>query len=140
MFRAGVQVIDNRKVVDMSGLVAGGNVTVSNVAGGDITQITIGATPASVANATSADALRVAIERVRADVDRLVGADDEKSDITRDLGDAVRAATEGKTQRALDKLDRAREELQDLGPAVPAAVPLSETVSVLLQRARSVAT
>ena len=140
-FRAGVQVIDNRKVVDLGGAKIGGNVTLTNVAGGDITQITIGARPASAATATSTDDLRSAIDRVRADVARLVGVDDEKRDITSDLDDASQAAAEGKTRRLLDKLDRAREELQDLGPADPGApVPLSETVSVLLQRARSVAT
>jgi hypothetical protein len=139
-FRAGVQLIDNSKVVDFSGAVIGGSLNVSNVARGNIIQISIGATPASASTADSSETLRAGIEQVRADVDRLVGVDDEKDDITRDLKDASLAAAEGKNQRLLAKLDRAREELLALGPAIPASVPLSETVSVLLQRARSVGT
>lgn len=137
-YRAGTQVIDNSKLIDFGGARVGGNITVSNVAGGDITQITIGATPAIAAAASTTSDLVSAIKGVRKDVAALVGVDDERIDITNELDDAEKAMAEGKIERALVKLDRAREQLQEIGPRVPAAVPLSETVSVLLQRARAV--
>jgi hypothetical protein len=135
-FGAGVQVIDNSKVVDFGGAVIGGNVHLENIAKGDIT-ITIGSTTAGARAASRPAEVRTAIGGVGADVARLVGVDDEKSDIDRELGDALTAADEGKTDRLLVKLDRAREQLMAIGPTAPAAIPLSETVSVLQQRARS---
>jgi hypothetical protein len=137
-YRAEFQVVDRSKVIDLGGATIVGNVDIANVAAGDLTQITIAATPAAAATASSPDDLTSAIERVRRDVGALVGVDDERTDITRELDDAERAVADGRTDRVLIKLDRAREQLQALGPRIPAAVPLSETVSVLLQRARSV--
>ena len=137
-FGAGPQVVDNRKLLDLTGAVIG-NLTIGDVAGGDMIKIQLGATPAAAAAASSAGDLRATIESVRSSVALLQGVDDERSDVVRDLDDAAAAATDGKVERVRVKLDRARAQLQALGPLAPAAVPLSETLAVLMQRARDVA-
>ena len=113
---------------------------------GDQTTITIGvgAQPASAAAAASVDELRSSIEAVSTEL-ASIGAqlgdrDDLKDGVDnagRELARAKDALAEGKRDRTLQKLEAARAALAKLGPNVPAAVPLSETVAVLTQRARS---
>lgn len=111
-----------------------------DVAGGDMIKISLGATPGAAAQAQTEDDIRTRIDSVRSEVGNLAGADPDKvGDVRALLDSATKASEERKSGRLLEKLDDAREELLALGPDVPAAVPISETLAVLVQRASSMA-
>jgi hypothetical protein len=130
----GFAVVDQRKVFDFGSAVIG-NIQIGDVAGGDMTKVTINATPAAAARVRTADDMRAAIEALTTDVGKLTGASDgNREDILDELAKAAAATTAGDGTRVSDKLDRARSLLASLGATIPAAVPLSETAAVLVQR------
>ena len=130
----GFAVVDQRKVIDF-GSAHIGNIQFGDVAGGDITKVTINATPAAAARVRTADDMRAAIEALTDDVGKLTGASEgDRGDILDELAKASAATTAGDGTRAAAKLDRARSLLASLGATIPAAVPLSETAAVLVQR------
>jgi hypothetical protein len=131
--------IDNRRAFDLRGANVRSINVRGDVAAGDIIKISIGATPGAAAKARTEDEVRTTIDSVRAEVGKLSAADPIVVKFVGDLLDGATDASE-KGDRAvlLDRLDKARGQLLELGSAVPAAVPISETLAVLVQRASSI--
>ena len=126
--------VDNRKVIDF-GNARIGNIQIGDVAGGDIVKVTISAPPATAAGVRTAADLQATIEKVAADVESLSGAAPaDRQDIIDELEKAGQAAKTGDHARVSAKLEAARALLARLGGSIPAAVPISETVAVLVQR------
>ena len=132
------------KIMNITGV--DGSVIVGDVVFGDQTTITIGvgAQPAAAAAVASREDLGRSIDAVAKDLGTIkAGVADRRDlrdgleDVETELARAQKALSEDDRDYAITKLDDARAKLAKLGPKVPAAVPLSDTVSVLAQRART---
>ena len=128
--------IDQSKLIDFGNAQIKGNVSLGDVARGDITKVTINVNTATAAQAHDTPALLAQIARAKDAVAQLADAPKgQRRDIAYALDSAHDAGDEGDTARLLEKLTEAQGQLLKLSTSVPAARPLSETVGALIQRA-----
>lgn len=116
-----------------------GNVTMGDLAGGNLTKIDIKVNTADAAAVDTKAELLKQITQMQADLAALKKLSDDDHDDIDDIEDALRkaekAGSEDKKERLIDKLDTAQQILLKLGNTIPAALKLGETIGVLIQRA-----
>jgi hypothetical protein len=124
------------KLIDFGGATIKGNVTMGDLAGGNLTKIDIKVNTADAAAVDTKAELLKQITQLQSDIAALKDLpDDERDDIEDALRKAEKAGSEDKKERLIDKLDTAQQILLKLGNTIPAALKLGETIGVLIQRA-----
>jgi hypothetical protein len=127
------------KLIDFGGATIKGNVTMGDLAGGNLTKIDIKVNTADAAAVDTKAELLKQITQLQSDIAALKKLSDDDHDDIDDIEDALRkaekAGSEDKKERLIDKLDTAQQILLKLGNTIPAALKLGETIGVLIQRA-----
>jgi len=127
-----VAIDQSRSVIHFGSRNKMGNVTMGDVAGGNIIKTTTTAAAAPQGN----QELLALIDHLRADVAGLADAPrGKREDADDELRKAKEAAQEGDRPRLLEKLEGAQKVLLSLGWSITAALKLADAVGTLLQRA-----
>jgi len=124
----------SKSLINFSGAKTG-NITIGDVADGNITKLNINVGATDVAKADTKQELLDLIAKLQAEVAGLKDAPKGKrQDAEDELRKAKEAGEEGDNDRLLEKLDSAQRILIGLGSAIPAALKLGETIGALIQR------
>ena len=131
--------VDQSKLIDFGSAQIKGGISIGDVAGRDITKITVNVNAASVAQAQDTSALLAQIAKAKDAVEQLADAPKgQRRDIAYALDSAHEAGGEGDNARLLEKLAEAQAQLLKLSATVPTARPLSDTVGALIQQAMGI--
>jgi hypothetical protein len=128
-----VAVDQSTRLIDFGrGTKIGGNVSIGDVAGENITKIT---TTAAAAGRREDQELMASIDRIRAELAGLIDAPKGKrQDADDELRKAQEASRVADRPRMLEKLEGAQRILLSIGSSLPAALKTAETISVLVRR------